>query len=107
MARRLLLDRSTAQRNWLDATVVRQADPDLLELRARLAIWEQDWKGLSGWVKRMPMALQKEDRWRYWLARSLEVQGQQNRHGISIWRPPICAASTASWRRSAAACPIG
>nr|WP_238432215.1 MULTISPECIES: transglycosylase SLT domain-containing protein [Aeromonas] len=77
VARRLLLDRSTAQRNWLDATVVRQADPDLLELRARLAIWEQDWKGLSGWVKRMPMGLQKEDRWRYWLARSLEVQGQQ------------------------------
>ncbi len=25
----------------------------------------------------IPMALQKEDRWRYWLARSLEVQGRQ------------------------------
>ena len=77
VARRLLLARSTSQRSWVDATVVRLADPDLLELRARLAIWEQDWQGLSGWVKRMPMALQKEDRWRYWLARSLEVQGQK------------------------------
>ncbi|WP_265421645.1 transglycosylase SLT domain-containing protein [Aeromonas salmonicida] len=77
VARRLLLDRSISQRSWVDATVVRLDDPDLLELRARLAIWEQDWRGLSGWVKRMPMALQKEDRWRYWLARSLEVQGHK------------------------------
>ena len=76
-ARRLLLDRSTAQRSWLDATLVRMKDTELVELRARLAIWEQDWRGLEGWVKRMPMALQKEDRWRYWLARSLEVQGRQ------------------------------
>ena len=76
-ARRLLLDRSLAQRNWLDATLVRMKDAELVELRARLAIWEQDWRGLEGWVKKMPMALQKEDRWRYWLARSLEVQGRQ------------------------------
>ncbi|MBL0544457.1 transglycosylase SLT domain-containing protein [Aeromonas jandaei] len=77
IARRLLLDRSLAQRSWLDNTVVRLADPDITELRARLAIWEQDWRGLSGWVKKMPMARQKEDRWRYWMARSLEVQGQK------------------------------
>ncbi|MDM5075421.1 transglycosylase SLT domain-containing protein [Aeromonas media] len=76
-AHRLLLDRSTAQRSWLDATLVRMKDAELVELRARLAIWEQDWRGLEGWVKKMPMALQKEDRWRYWLARSLEVQGRQ------------------------------
>lgn len=76
-ARRLLLDRSLAQRSWLDATLVRMKDAELVELRARLSIWEQDWRGLEGWVKRMPMALQKEDRWRYWLARSLEVQGRQ------------------------------
>lgn len=77
IARRLLLDRSLAQRSWLDSTVKQLADPDITELRARLAIWEQDWRGLSGWVKSMPVARQKEDRWRYWLARSLEVQGQQ------------------------------
>ncbi|WP_042012004.1 transglycosylase SLT domain-containing protein [Aeromonas fluvialis] len=77
IARRLLLDRAVAQRNWLDSSVKQLADPDITELRARLAIWEQDWRGLSGWVKMMPMARQKEDRWRYWMARSLEVQGQQ------------------------------
>ncbi|MFM5397164.1 transglycosylase SLT domain-containing protein [Aeromonas veronii] len=76
IARRLLLDRSIAQRSWVDSTVKKLADPDITELRARLAIWEQDWRGLSGWVKMMPMARQKEDRWRYWMARSLEVQGQ-------------------------------
>ncbi|UBR44173.1 transglycosylase SLT domain-containing protein [Aeromonas veronii] len=77
IARRLLLDRSIAQRSWVDSTVKKLADPDITELRARVAIWEQDWRGLSGWVKMMPMARQKEDRWRYWMARSLEVQGQQ------------------------------
>ena len=77
IARRLLLDRSIAQRSWVDSTVKKLADPDITELRARLAIWEQDWRGLSGWVKMMPMARQKEDRWRYWMARSLEVQGLQ------------------------------
>lgn len=77
IARRLLLDRSIAQRSWVDSTVKKLADPDITELRARLAIWEQDWRVLSGWVKMMPMARQKEDRWRYWMARSLEVQGQQ------------------------------
>ncbi|HHQ4678118.1 transglycosylase SLT domain-containing protein [Aeromonas veronii] len=77
IARRLLLDRSIAQRSWVDSTVKKLADPDITELRARLAIWEQDWRSLSGWVKMMPMARQKEDRWRYWMARSLEVQGQQ------------------------------
>lgn len=77
IARRLLLDRAIAQRSWVDSTVKNLADPDITELRARLAIWEQDWRGLSGWVKMMPMARQKEDRWRYWMARSLEVQGQQ------------------------------
>ncbi|MEB6606260.1 transglycosylase SLT domain-containing protein [Aeromonas sanarellii] len=76
-ARRLLLDRSLAQRSWLDAVLVRLKDGELMELRARLAVWEQDWRGLEGWVKRMPMALQKEDRWRYWMARSLEEQGRQ------------------------------
>ncbi|MGL5324516.1 MAG: transglycosylase SLT domain-containing protein [Aeromonas sp.] len=77
IVRRLLLDRSIAQRSWVDSTVKTLADPDITELRARLAIWEQDWRGLSGWVKMMPIARQKEDRWRYWMARSLEVQGQQ------------------------------
>ncbi|MFQ2269071.1 transglycosylase SLT domain-containing protein [Aeromonas enteropelogenes] len=77
IARRLLLDRSRSERQWLDNTVRLLADPDITELRARLAIWEEDWRGLSGWVKMMPMARQKEDRWRYWMARSLEVQGQQ------------------------------
>ena len=77
IARRLLLDRAIAQRNWVDSTVKQLADPDITELRARLAIWEQDWRNLSGWVKLLPMARQKEDRWRYWAARALEQQGQK------------------------------
>ncbi|MGL5031954.1 MAG: transglycosylase SLT domain-containing protein [Aeromonas sp.] len=76
IARRLMQDRASASRSWLDSTVKQQADSTLTELRARVAIWEQDWAGLSGWIALMPAAQQQEDRWQYWRARALEMQGQ-------------------------------
>lgn len=75
-ARRLLLDRSTERRSWLDGWMRSSSDEELLELRARLAVWEQDWQRLAGWIKGMPPALQQSERWRYWLARSLEKRGE-------------------------------
>ncbi|PJG57579.1 transglycosylase SLT domain-containing protein [Aeromonas cavernicola] len=78
VARRLLQERASAERRWLDNKVTLWADEELTELRARLAIWEQDWRGLATWVKLLPPARQQEDRWRYWLARALDVQGQTN-----------------------------
>ncbi|MNM35200.1 Soluble lytic murein transglycosylase precursor [compost metagenome] len=105
-ARRLLLDRSLAQRSWLDATLVRMKDAELVELRARLAIWEQDWRGLEGWSSGCPWHCRRRiagaTGWRaHWRCRV-----DKNRRGSSISRPPICAASMASWRRSAPVCPI-
>lgn len=76
-ARRLLLDRALFQRDWVDATVRRFKEPELLELRARLALWELNWAQLGEWVKLMPVELQKSDRWRYWQARALAERGQQ------------------------------
>jgi soluble lytic murein transglycosylase len=45
---------------------------DLLELRTRLAIFEQRWDEVEYWIKQQPYA--QSDRWLYWLGRALELQ---------------------------------
>ncbi len=42
---------------------------------ARIQLRTQDWPGLSKTIVDMPEHLQQENEWRYWLARSLELQG--------------------------------
>ncbi|MGL5948656.1 MAG: transglycosylase SLT domain-containing protein [Aeromonas sp.] len=77
IAKRLLRDRNVSERRWLNRTVKRLQQSDLLALRARLAIWEQDWSTLPDWIRALPAAEQSEEIWRYWLARALEQQGQR------------------------------
>lgn len=77
IARRMLLDRLPDQRSWLDTTVSRIKDDELLELRARMAVWELDWRGVARWIAMMPSALQQSDRWQYWQARAMASAGQQ------------------------------
>ena len=43
---------------------------------ARIQLRTQDWPGLTRTIKEMPVHLQEENEWRYWLARSLEFQGR-------------------------------
>ena len=43
---------------------------DLLEWRARQALADLDWTALKTWVSQMPAELQRDARWRYWLARA-------------------------------------
>lgn len=77
IAKQLLQDRTLAQQAWLNETVKRLNDKTLIELRVRLALWEQDWPGVIQWISRLPVAQQQEERWRYWQARALERTGQQ------------------------------
>nr|WP_239552787.1 transglycosylase SLT domain-containing protein [Oceanisphaera litoralis] len=85
LARRLMFNRTRDYRNWLDSRLPVVGDADLFELRARLAIWEQDWPGLSGWIDRLPEAAQQDSRWQYWRGRALKAR---NRHdeGDKAWR---------------------
>ena len=46
---------------------------------ARIQLRTQDWAGLSRTINEMPAHLQQENEWRYWLARSLEMQGVAGR----------------------------
>ena len=66
IARRLLLDRRDAQRRWLDSRMDKSWPAELLELRARVAIYESDWRAVNRTIALMTPEQQGQSHWRYW-----------------------------------------
>lgn len=66
-------------RPWLDSWLETHSDVELLSQRARRAVIEQDWEAAAHWIGKLPADEQGESRWQYWLARSLEVTGSEDR----------------------------
>ncbi|GEN25071.1 murein transglycosylase [Halomonas cupida] len=64
--------------SWIDTALPRQTDPEVYELRARLAIRDADWAAVERTVGIMPAETQGKARWQYWLARALEIRGQSS-----------------------------
>ncbi|QEM82524.1 transglycosylase SLT domain-containing protein [Halomonas binhaiensis] len=62
--------------SWIDQALPRQSDPEVFELRTRLAIRDGDWAAVERTVGIMPAATQGAARWQYWLGRALEQRGQ-------------------------------
>ncbi len=87
LARRLMLDRESQHRGWLDQSLSEHADLPLLELRVRLAIWESDWASVRRWIYRMPKAGRERDdvQWTYWLARAEEESGRRQ-HARALYQ---------------------
>ena len=85
LARRLMFNRTHDYRHWLDSRLPVVGDEDLFELRARVAIWEQDWQHLPAWIDKLSAETQKDSRWQYWRGRALKAQ---NRHseGDKAWK---------------------
>ena len=85
LARRLMYNRTREYRSWLDSRLPAIGDEELFELRARLAIWEQDWRALPGWIDRLSTDALQNSRWLYWRGRALKAQ---NRHaeGDKAWQ---------------------
>ena len=85
LARRLMYNRTREYRSWLDSRLPVIGDEDLFELRARVAIWEQDWRSLPSWIDRLSANSQQDSRWLYWRGRALKAQ---NRHadGDKAWQ---------------------
>lgn len=63
-------------RHWLNNWLALHGTPELLEQRARRAVIEQDWSGVSAWVTRLPMDTQADARWQYWLGRAWQERGE-------------------------------
>ncbi|MEQ5858273.1 transglycosylase SLT domain-containing protein [Halomonas sp. EF61] len=62
---------------WIDGALAGQQDPEVFELRARLAIRDRDWAAVERTVGIMPAETQAKARWQYWLGRALALRGQQ------------------------------
>ncbi|MCD8547376.1 MAG: transglycosylase SLT domain-containing protein [Aeromonadaceae bacterium] len=88
IARRLLLDRSRQQRHWLDSRMDKSWPAELLELRARVAIYESDWPAVNRTIALMAPAQQGQSRWRYWRGRAEQQAGQTGaaRHQFELGR---------------------
>lgn len=85
IARRFLLDRNPDERNWIDEALRRQHDPALMELRLRMAVWENDWQGVRLWVQRIQPEQRSDVRWTYWLARAEEALDRKQ-HALALYR---------------------
>ncbi|MEZ5482375.1 MAG: transglycosylase SLT domain-containing protein [Porticoccaceae bacterium] len=55
---------------------------DLLEWRARRALFKLDWHDLLSWIGQMPPELQNENRWRYWKRRAEQEIDPLTQQGV-------------------------
>jgi len=73
-----LIDSDHPQRlAQLDGFTPATDDHAMHERRLRVALEEQDWPRLLKWIDRLPAELKGSDRWRYWRARALAENNQQ------------------------------
>lgn len=48
-------------------------DPVLLDALLRHALSQQDWERVNAWLQRYPDPFKTSDKWRYWMARTMEA----------------------------------
>ena len=73
----LFAERSPAPSEWVDAQVGALRDDDLTVIWLRNAIGNGEWQAVLDGIDWLSSDLRSQDRWRYWLARSLESLGKQ------------------------------
>jgi soluble lytic murein transglycosylase len=71
----LALDRDADAVKWFAQLSAPPADPVESEWRIRSAIYHGEWVRAKQWISELPDSQRKEERWQYWLARSLEAIG--------------------------------
>ncbi len=76
IARNALLARTEALVAWLQDGLGRLQDDDLVEIRLRWALAEQDWPGLDQALELLSDDRREEGVWRYWRAMSLQRRGE-------------------------------
>jgi len=57
----------------------------LREQRLRAALHAGDWERLRRWIEALPAAEQADETWRYWRARALQAQGDEET-ATALWR---------------------
>ena len=70
-------DLTSEQARWRDAVVMNSESTALMERRVRLALSENDRRGLNTWIARLPPEAKEKDEWQYWQADLLIAQGRK------------------------------
>jgi soluble lytic murein transglycosylase len=70
-------DLTSEQARWRDAVVMNSESTALIERRVRLALSENDRRGLNTWIARLPVEAKEKDEWQYWQADLLMAQGRK------------------------------
>jgi soluble lytic murein transglycosylase len=75
--RHLMQQKRSEHMQWLDRNLVKLRHPDdLIQNRVKFAIWQENWRDLDVWLKRLSPKEAKESKWTYWRAFALEKQGR-------------------------------
>ncbi|EGR1043549.1 murein transglycosylase [Vibrio cholerae] len=77
IAIRLMDTEEAAIAKWRDEVTRTSQDVRLIEARIRLALRENDWRGLSQWIAVLPEQERKTLRWQYWQGRSEIALGKK------------------------------
>ncbi|MBV4368976.1 murein transglycosylase [Erwinia sp. BNK-24-b] len=74
-----LMDNSvtTEQARWRDNVVMRSDSDSLIERRIRMALGNNDRRGMNTWIARLPVEAKQKDEWQYWQADLLLEQGRK------------------------------
>ncbi|GLR08584.1 murein transglycosylase [Mixta theicola] len=70
-------DVTTEQARWRDSVVMNSASTSLLERRIRLALSNNDRRGLNTWIARLDPDAKQKDEWQYWQADLLLERGRK------------------------------
>lgn len=70
-------DLTPEQARWRDSVVMNSQSTPLVERRVRLALSQNDRRGLNTWIARLPLEAKDKDEWQYWQADLLYAQGRK------------------------------
>lgn len=71
-------DTTSQQQSWRDEVVMDSESETLLERRIRLALSQNDRRGLNTWIARLPVEAKQKDEWQYWQADLLLERGRKS-----------------------------
>ncbi|SFN18927.1 soluble lytic murein transglycosylase [Izhakiella capsodis] len=71
-------DVTSEQARWRDSVIMDSESVSLIERRIRLALANNDLRGLNTWLARLPVEAKEKEEWQYWQADLLLSQGRKD-----------------------------
>ena len=76
--RHMMIQKNANHMHWLDQSLLQLKHPDdLIVNRVKYAIWQENWKDLEFWLKKLSKKEANDTKWIYWRAFALEKQGHK------------------------------